>query len=96
VGGATSLLFLLKPRLKLVCSSSSDGVGATSIGAFLFGAGESLIRLVATLIFLIRSAISDLSMLDNILYGNENKKWLSTILEFMLPKVGNEEYQYRL
>jgi len=27
---------------------------------------------------------------------NKTIKWLSTVMEFMLPKVENEEYQYRL
>jgi len=72
-GEAASRLFLLKTRSETMCSSSSDGVGVTLIGAYLFLAEESLIKLVGALIFLIRSAIFDMPMSNNILSAKENK-----------------------
>ena len=42
------------------------------------------------------SASSSLLILDNILSVKKTSKWLMAIIELALPKVGNEEYQYRL
>jgi len=53
-------------------------------------------RLAVALIFLASLAISALLMMDNILSAKKTSKWLMAITKLALPKVGNEEYQYRI